>query len=107
MHSYMMLAREKKLAPERTAEILTTAGDAAEKRIRENVAHYIRQSSIDFDNLQKRLPELSPSELEICSLILKEKKLKEISELLGKSCSNITCQRTNIPPSSAFRRKTA
>lgn len=96
LHSYIRLAKEKKLEPTKTAEILTAVGDVAEKQILDNVAHYIRQSSIEFEKLHERLPELSASELEICALILKEKKLKEITELLGKSRSNITCQRTNI-----------
>lgn len=96
MNSYMALAREKKLEPEKTAEILANVGNAAKTHIVNNIAHYIRQSSIEFDKLNERLPELTPSELEICALILKEKKLKEIVELLGKSRGNITCQRTNI-----------
>lgn len=96
MHSYMTLAREKKLEPEKTAEILTTVGHVAEKRILDNVAHYMRQSSIDYEKLHEQFPELSASELEICSFILKEKTVKEIGEVLGKSHSNITCQRSNI-----------
>lgn len=96
MRSYVTLARDKGIEPEKTAEILTTVGAVAEKRILDNVAHYVRQSSIEYDQLRERLPELTPSELEICALILKEKKLKQIIELLGKSRSNITCQRTNI-----------
>lgn len=96
MNSYMRLSREKGIEPEKTAEILMAVGTVAEKRILDNVAHYVRQSSIEFDKLHERLPELSASELEICVLILKEKKLKEIVEILGKSESNITCQRTNI-----------
>lgn len=96
LRSYMILAKEQNLESEKTAQILMSVGKVAEKRILDNVAHYIRQSSIDFDKLHERLPELSASELEICTLILKEKKIKEISELLGKAHSNITCQRTNI-----------
>lgn len=96
MRSYMALARDKGIDPEQTAEILTAVGAVAEKRILDNVAHYVRQSTIEFDKLRERLPELTTSELEICALVLKEKKLKEIIALLGKSRGNITCQRTNI-----------
>ncbi|MEG1580460.1 MAG: hypothetical protein RR386_04285 [Bacteroidaceae bacterium] len=98
MQSYMMLAQHQKttLKPEKTAELLGILGGAAERQIRENVAYYLKQSALDFEKLQERLPELSTSELEICALILKEKKLKEVSEELGKTPSNITCQRTNI-----------
>lgn len=96
MQSYMTLARNKRLDPELTAKLLQGVGGKAERQIRENVAYYMRQSAIEFERLRQRLPELSTSELEICSIILKEKKLKEISAMLGKSPSNITCQRTNI-----------
>lgn len=105
LHSYIKLAKEKKLEPAKTAEILTAVGDVAEKQILDNVALYIRQSSIEFEKLHERLPELSASELEICALILKEKKLKKISELLGKSRSNITCQRTNIRSKLGLRKE--
>lgn len=105
MNSYMSLARDKGIKPEQTAEILTAVGTVAERRILDNVALYVRQSSIEFDKLRERLPELSPSELEICALILKEKKLKEIIEILGKSRSNITCQRTNIRAKLAMQPK--
>ncbi|MEG2060244.1 MAG: LuxR C-terminal-related transcriptional regulator [Alistipes sp.] len=94
--AFMSLAREKKLQPEQTSEFLRTIGGAPAQQIRNNVAYYLRQGAIEFDKLSERLPELTTSELEICALILKDKKLKEISHELGKSPSNITCQRTNI-----------
>lgn len=96
LRSYMTLAQEKNLEPDKTAEILALVGSAAEKHILDNVAFYIRQTTIEFDKLRERFPELTPSELEICALILKEKKQKEVIDILGKSRSNITCQRTNI-----------
>jgi len=39
---------------------------------------------------------LTPSEIEICDLILKEKKMNEILQILGKSQGNVTSRRTNI-----------
>ncbi|MEG1564646.1 MAG: hypothetical protein RR365_13110 [Bacteroides sp.] len=98
MQSYMTLAQnqEQKLPPEKTAKLLELLGGAAEQQIRKNVTYYLKQSAIEFEKLNERLPELTTSEIEICSLILKEKKLKELSQELGKSPSNITCQRTNI-----------
>ncbi|MEG1660470.1 MAG: LuxR family transcriptional regulator, partial [Bacteroides sp.] len=84
------------LPPEKTAKLLELLGGAAEQQIRKNVTYYLKQSAIEFEKLNERLPELTTSEIEICSLILKEKKLKELSQELGKSPSNITCQRTNI-----------
>ncbi|MEG1606863.1 MAG: LuxR C-terminal-related transcriptional regulator [Mucinivorans sp.] len=96
MRSYVTLARKKRLKPEKTAELLKSLGGNAERQIRDNVAYYIKQTSIDLENIRERMPELTASETEICALILKDKKLKEISQELDKSPSNITCQRTNI-----------
>ncbi|MEG1485653.1 MAG: hypothetical protein RSC28_09885, partial [Bacteroidales bacterium] len=45
MNSYMSLARDKGIKPEQTAEILTAVGTVAERRILDNVALYVRQSS--------------------------------------------------------------
>lgn len=105
MQSYMILAHRKKLKAETTAELLDTMGSEAKRHIRDNVATYIKQTSVEVERLSERLPELSASELEICVLILKEMKLKEVSEELGKSPSNITCQRTNIRTKLGLRKE--
>ena len=47
-------------------------------------------------HLSEVFPELTPSEIEICRLVILGKTLKEVCEILGKSESNITCQRSNI-----------
>jgi DNA-binding CsgD family transcriptional regulator len=90
------LAKEKGLSAEQTETLLGLIGKKVRENIRGNVSYYYRQREIDYDNLQIRLPNLTPSEIEICDLILKEKKMKEILLILGKSESNITCQRVNI-----------
>lgn len=102
--AYIALAREKGLSFEQTRLMLDSAGRRAEENIRDNVARYMRQSQIDYENIAQRLPELSPSEIEICRLILRDKKLKEISAILDKSQSNVTCQRTNIRAKLGLRR---
>ncbi|MEG0498758.1 MAG: hypothetical protein RR522_02640, partial [Alistipes sp.] len=96
LQSYIALASEARLDTATTANLLNSLGDDAQRRIRDNVAYYLQQSAIEFGRLRERLPELSTSELQICALILKDKKLKEICADLNKSSSNITCQRTNI-----------
>lgn len=90
------LAKEKGLSTEQTGTLLDLIGKKARENIRDNVSYYYRQQEIDYAGLRSCLPKLTPSEVEICDLILKEKKMKEILRILGKSESNITSQRTNI-----------
>lgn len=94
--AYITLAKEKGLSIQQTQTLLDNMGEKAKKNIYDNVSDHIRQSQIDYNLLGRKLPELSPSELQICELILKNMKIKEISKKLNKSESNITCQRTNI-----------
>jgi DNA-binding CsgD family transcriptional regulator/glucan phosphoethanolaminetransferase (alkaline phosphatase superfamily) len=96
LNAYISLAKEKGLSSEQTGSLLNMIGKQAQENIRANVSYYYRQREIDYSNLKNRLPELTPSEIEICDLILKEKKLKDIIRILGKSEGNITSQRTNI-----------
>lgn len=56
----------------------------------------IKLQETDIKMLEGIFPELSPSELEICQLILQNKKLSEICNLLGKNESNINSQRAHI-----------
>lgn len=46
--------------------------------------------------LRTVFPELSPSELSICRLIVQDKTVSQISEILHRSSGNITSQRSNI-----------
>jgi DNA-binding CsgD family transcriptional regulator len=55
-----------------------------------------KRKDMKQENVSSRLPELSPSETEICRLIIQGKKQNEICTILGKKESNISCQRTNI-----------
>ena len=41
-------------------------------------------------------PELSPSELSICRLIVQDKTVSQICEILHRSSGNITSQRSSI-----------
>ena len=94
--AYIALAKKKGLSPEQTGMMLDGVGSRAKENIRDNVIRYIRQSEIDYENLEAKLPGLTPSEIQICDLILKDRKLKDICEILKKTESNITCQRSNI-----------
>ena len=94
--AYIALAKEKGLSTEQVGVMLESVGHRAKENILENVIRHIRQLEIDYENLEAKLPELTPSEIRICDLILKDHKLKDICEILKKTESNVTCQRSNI-----------
>ena len=60
------------------------------------VKDHIMEEQVETLNFLSICPELTKSEIEICKLIIRDKSLKEICTILGKSKSNITCQRTHI-----------
>lgn len=61
-----------------------------------NVEEYIRERDTDLSIIEKAFPELTPSEREICRLVLQGKKLGEICTILGKTETNINSQRANV-----------
>lgn len=61
-----------------------------------NVEDYIKTRTIDLETIKKVFPKFSPSEREICRLILLGKKLGEICFLLKKNESNVNSQRANM-----------
>ena len=71
-------------------ELVVTAG------IINNVIEFMRMNETESERLKLLLPELTPSEIKICQLILRDKKLGEICSILNKSESNINTQRGNI-----------
>ena len=46
--------------------------------------------------VRRACPELTPSEAEICAMILQDKRQNDICIRLGKSASNINSQRSHI-----------
>lgn len=61
-----------------------------------NVELYLKNRDTDLKIIEKCFPELTPSERDICRLILQGKKLGEICTMLDKSESNINSQRANM-----------
>lgn len=95
MQAYIELAkkRHEQIDSNKLLELLS---DEARMNIIINVKEAITAKEIANKNLSEIYPELTPSEIEICGLIIHDKKINEISSILKKSESNITCQRTNI-----------
>ncbi len=61
-----------------------------------NVEGYIKTRATDLEIIERTFPQFTPSEREICRLILQGRKLSEICLTLNKNESNINSQRANM-----------
>lgn len=84
------------LTPQQTTLLLEMMTEDSKQTLLKNVKNLIKLQEADFLLLEGIFPELSPSELEICQLILQDKKLSEICTILNKNESNINSQRAHI-----------
>ncbi|MEG2061749.1 MAG: hypothetical protein RRY33_07820 [Alistipes sp.] len=96
LNALISLTNGEPLSKEQIQIVISMVGRHAEKNLRDKVRYLVEQERIDYDTLATRLPELAPSEIAICDLILKGKKLKEICTMLDKTESNISSQRSHI-----------
>ncbi|MEG2150397.1 MAG: hypothetical protein RRY36_04155, partial [Bacteroidaceae bacterium] len=96
LRALMSLTSGEGMSHEQIADVMKVVGDKAEKKIRSKVQYLIEQEQIAYDQLSEKFPELAPSEIAICKLILKGKKLQEICVELNKAESNISSQRSHI-----------
>ena len=95
MRSYIFLGR--KTYPSPVVEKLVNDLDPETARnLIINMHAYTTEAKSVLRRLRKNLPELTPSERDICLLIIQGKKQGEICRLLNKSKSNINTQRVNI-----------
>lgn len=81
---------------ERAVKLLDKIGEKARNNLFAVTQAHLKAESSQMEIVRNVFPELSPSELEICRLILQDKTVGEICELLGKTSGNITSQRVHI-----------
>ena len=93
--AYLELAARPREKGE-TVRLFHLMSEKTQQNIVSNLKAYLLDQEIQRKNVAALLPELTPSECEICELILKGKKLSEICALLNKSESNICTQRAHI-----------
>lgn len=93
--AYVRLSKNPQGTQE-TKALLDMMDDGARNNIIRNVMEVVTLREMELNNLAAIFPELSPSEIEICRLIIMGKSLNEVCTILHKSESNITCQRSNI-----------
>lgn len=91
-----MLINLNKSDKEKVYSLLSRLSSAHQEELLNNIKDYYHKQYIETVNLLSICPSLTPSEVEICKLILMDKSLKEICSTLHKTSSNITSQRTHI-----------
>lgn len=95
IRAYLSLASKKHSGNDARA-LIENLDKKARYNLLSNVEEYIRNREASREAVREAFPELTPSELEICRLVLQDKKLGEICVILDKKESNINSQRANI-----------
>lgn len=96
LNALMELAANEPPSAERQKELFGMLGINIRKCLFDRVQEIIQTRELQTDVLQRVLPGLTESEIEICRLVLSGKRLTEICVTLNKTKSNITCQRSHI-----------
>lgn len=96
MQAYLNLIYKKGKSKAEVEHLMEQIGGETRKNLRYNINLLIEQETINYTKMEETLPMLTVSEREICRLVLEGKKLSEVSHILGKSETNISCQRSNI-----------
>lgn len=89
----------------RAGELFNAIGKKAKQNLYRSVRWQMTQEHTASGIIERAFPELTPSEREICRLILQGKKLDEMCQTLGKTRGNITSQRTHIREKLGLNRK--
>lgn len=81
---------------EKVGSLLDRLSPDSKEQLRKNVVHHFHDSEFESLVYMRLSPELSKSEIEICKLVLQGKVIKEICQIMDKTESNITSQRSHI-----------
>ena len=92
----VLLSKKGATSTERTRELL----NRMDARLRDNLVGGVlavkAQNDSSRDRLLAAFPNLTPTQISICQLILQDKKLSEICRTLGKTENNVNAQRSKI-----------
>lgn len=86
----------KKHSHDGTKQLLDRLDEKSKLNLLANVEEYMKTRDTDLSIIEEVFPEFTPSEREICRLILQDKKLNDVCMILNKSMSNISSQRANM-----------
>lgn len=100
INAFIHLAKQKGLSVYQTDQLLDLFfvgnNEEAKENLYRNLFEYFHRKNISVNALRICLPMLTNSELEICQLIIEGHKTGKICQMLEKTESNITCQRSKI-----------
>lgn len=86
----------KEISEDNINSLLDVVGEKTRKTLFMALHAHLKEEKSRLEIIRKIYPELSPSELSICRLILQDKTVSQICEELHRSSGNITSQRANI-----------
>lgn len=86
----------KDRSEQETQQLLDSVGEKAKENLLKTAHNHIREENSQLSLIKKAFPELSATEQTICRLILQDKTVTEICNILYKSSGNITCHRAHI-----------
>lgn len=87
---------DKKSTPERVGTLFKQLDERTQRQLMRKLKDYTLAQATKAERMATLFPELSPTERSICALILQEKKLSEIAQILDKTENNVNTQRSNI-----------
>ena len=93
--AYVKLA-EQEMTDDKIGAVFDILGKKAQKNVMYNMKRYFFSKKFNENAIGKAFPTLTPSEREVCRLVMQERKLGEICSILQKNESNITTTRSNI-----------
>lgn len=94
--AFIALSRNGSEHREKVGGLLDSLSEERRRTILENVADYRLRQETEREVIDGLFSDLTPSEREICRLILQGKKLREICTILGKTETNVNSTRAHI-----------
>lgn len=95
VEAYFKLARKKRSFNSSKA-LIGLLGEEMRRTVIANVREYLAIEETGKLEMETLFPKLSPTECDICRLVLQGKKLGEICSILGKTETNINSTQTHI-----------
>ena len=95
VRAYVRLA-EQEMSDDKVSAVFDILGKRAQKNVMYNMKRYFYAKKFNEKAIGEVLPNLTPSEREVCRLVMQDRKLGDICRILQKNESNITTTRSNV-----------
>ena len=94
--AYIQLGRSRDMSGDDVSRFFDRLDERTEANLVRAVEQRMAQRSMRQHNLSELLPGLTPTETEVCRLVLGGKTLAEIAAIMGKNTNNISSVRIHI-----------